>query len=299
MSRSVSGVLLTGLALVAGSAVPAVAAPAVAAPAPADPATVRWEVIDLVSLGDSYSAGLGASSDAVGVPSGSDAVGVPSGTDDGSCRRSDKSYPALWAARHHPRSFAFVACNGATTFDVLSDQVSAVNRDTDLVTITIGGNDVGFVPVLGGCTIVDSDAACESLVEAAEWVSRRVLPMMLARVYLTLRERAPHATVIVLGYPRLFEPTADCADLLVPNATRRAVLNEGADLLDTSIRRVAESLGLRFVDVRSEFAGHGVCSARPWIVAPTGMPLPDGVYHPNEWGYRYGYLAALERAIAG
>ena len=174
-----------------------------------------------------------------------------------------------------------------------------MNRDTDLVTITIGGNDIGFVPVLSGCTIVDSDAACESLIDTAEWVSRRVLPTMLARVYLTLRHRAPHATVIVLGYPRLFEPTADCADLLVPDATRRAVLNEGVDLLDTSIRRIAESLGLRFVDVRSEFAGHGVCSARPWIVAPAGVPLPNGVYHPNESGHRYGYLAALERAMTG
>lgn len=62
-----------------------------------------------VALGDSYSSGLGA--------------GNYDGAS-GNCKRTTRAYPALWAAAHSPQTFAFTACSGARTGDVLSGQLA-------------------------------------------------------------------------------------------------------------------------------------------------------------------------------
>ncbi|MCM2580141.1 GDSL-type esterase/lipase family protein, partial [Streptomyces meridianus] len=91
-----------------------------------------------VALGDSYSSGLGAGS----YDSAS-----------GDCKRSNASYPALWAANNAPASFSFTACSGATTDDVLAGQLGPVNSSTGLVSMSIGGNDAGFADVMTTCVL--------------------------------------------------------------------------------------------------------------------------------------------------
>jgi lysophospholipase L1-like esterase len=236
------------------------------------------EAVDYVALGDSYSSGVG--------------TGVYD-TASGACQRSPLSYPPLWVAEHHPASFAFVACSGARTADVRANQISALRPTTDVVTITIGGNDAGFGPVLQTCTAAESDRTCLAAVDAAEAFERTVLRDRLARTYAAIRAAAPQAHVVVLGYPRLFELTPSCADPLAPNLTRRQKLNEGADVLNSVIGSVSQQYGLSFTDVRDRFAGHGVCSTNPWINGPSA-PGSVGPYHPNQTGYRDGYLDALD-----
>jgi hypothetical protein len=185
------------------------------------------------------------------------------------------------------------------TGEVLGDQITALDPGTDLVTITIGGNDAGFGSILRTCTVAASDSVCIAAVDAAEDFARSVLPGRLARVYAAIRGAAPRAHVIVLGYPRLFELTPGCSDPLAPNLTRRTKLNEGADVIDSVIYKTAvQQPGFGFADVRDEFAGHGVCSADPWINGPS-VPSFVGPYHPNQQGYRDGYLAALDATSAG
>jgi lysophospholipase L1-like esterase len=236
------------------------------------------QAVDYVALGDSYSSGVG--------------TGIYDAAS-GACQRSPLSYPPLWVAEHHPASFAFVACSGATTADVRANQIAALEPTTDLVTITIGGNDAGFGPVLQTCTAAESDRTCFAAVDAAEAFERTVLRDRLARTYAAIRAAAPQAHVIVLGYPRLFELTPSCADPLAPNLTRRSKLNEGADVLNSVIRSVSQQHGLSFTDMRDRFAGHGVCSTNPWINGPS-EPATVGPYHPNQTGYRDGYLDALD-----
>jgi len=237
--------------------------------------------VDYVALGDSYSSGVGTG------------VYDPAS---GDCRRSPLSYPPLWAGQNQPASFGFVACSGARTDDVLANQISALQTNTDLVTITIGGNDVGFAAVLGTCTFAESDRTCFAAVDTAEAFARSALPGRLSRTYAAIRSAAPDARVIVLGYPRLFELTPGCDDPLAPNLARRERLNEGSDVLNTVIQKtVSEQPGFSFADVRSRFAGHGVCSADPWINGPSVPPFV-GPYHPNQTGYRDGYLDALNAA---
>jgi lysophospholipase L1-like esterase len=239
--------------------------------------------VDYVALGDSYSSGVGTG------------VYDPAS---GACARSPLSYPPLWVTEHHPASFEFPACSGAKTADVLASQISVLEPSTDLVTITIGGNDAGFGPVLQTCTAAERDRTCFGAVDAAEAFERSVLPGRLDRTYAAIRRAAPHAQVIVLGYPRLFDLAPSCSDPQAPNLARRKKLNEGADVLNTVIQKtVSHHSGFSFTDVRDRFTDHGVCSADPWITGPS-VPAFVGPYHPNQTGYRDGYLDALDAATA-
>jgi lysophospholipase L1-like esterase len=231
-----------------------------------------------VALGDSYSSGVGTG------------VYDPAS---GDCARSPLSYPPLWVTEHHPASFTFAACSGARIADVLSTQISALRPSADLVTITIGGNDAGFAPVLQICTTATSDHTCTSMVDAAEIFVLFALPIRLAQAYAAIRHAAPHAQVVVLGYPRLFDLAPSCTDAQAPNVKRRSKLNQGADLLDGVIESVSQRFGFTFGDVRKRFASHEVCSADPWINGPSG-PTSGGLYHPTQTGYRNGYLPALD-----
>lgn len=235
--------------------------------------------VDYVALGDSYAAGVGA---------------APDGRS-GECRRSNRSYPARFAAATDPATFVSVACSGATSGKVLFTQVRTVSRQTDLVTITVGGNDTGFAPVLGVCSTATRDEDCTRAVTGGERVAKYLLPVGLTAIIAAVKVQAPRAKIVVLGYPRLFAPGPSCDVPLVPNPARRAALNRAADTLNSSLRGTATRFGARFADVSDAFAAHGVCSADPWINGPS-RPTQTGNYHPTTEGYARGYLPALQTA---
>lgn len=231
-----------------------------------------------VALGDSYSSGVGAG--------GYD----PSS---GSCSRSSRAYAPLWTAGHVVTQFSFAACSGATTDDVRNNQLGALGASTTLVTITIGGNDAGFVNVVSTC-ILGGDGACQWMVDGAKRYATNVLPGKLDSTYAAIRGRAPNARVVVLSYPRLFELTPTC-NVFGLSLAKRTMLNSAADTLAGVTAGRAQAAGDTFVDVRGIFAGHGICGPSTWI-NPTTWPIGDS-YHPTASGYRYGYLAALVGAV--
>lgn len=187
-------------------------------------------------------------------------------------------------------SFQFAACGGAVTADVIDDQVAALSSTTTMVTITIGGNDAGFADVITSCRF-GSTSTCTDAVNDAKAFATATLPGRLDATYAAIRQRAPNARLIVLGYPRLFETTS--CGWLAMSVYKRTILNEAADLLATVIADRAGAAGATFVDTRPYFAGHGVCGADPWIRDVSGV---IEAYHPDADGYRYGYLPALTSA---
>ncbi|MFD7660176.1 SGNH/GDSL hydrolase family protein [Actinosynnema sp. NPDC059797] len=232
------------------------------------PAARAEAPVDYVALGDSYSSGTGAPP----------YVG-------GTCFRSSRGYAQLWADSHDVSSFRYAACGGATTAS-MTDQFASLDAGTDLVTITIGGNDVGFANTMVTC-VTASDTTCVNTVNAGIENARTALPPKLDATYATIRSRAPGATVVVLGYPRLVEPNGSCL-----SATKRAALNRGADALHETIAARAAAAGFRYVDARAHFAGHGACGSSPWINQFSLLRLVES-FHPNANGYRLGYLALL------
>lgn len=226
-----------------------------------------------VALGDSYSSGVGAG----GYISGS-----------GSCKRSTKAYPQLWADAHDPSSFTFAACSGATTGTVNSDQLGGLSSATSLVSITVGGNDVGFSTVMTDC-VTQSDSGCQSAVDAAEAKMDSALPGALDSLFTAIRGKAASAHVVVLDYPHLYDLDATpCAGL---SKTKRTALNGGADKLDTVIEKASADHGFTFSDVRDDFAGHELCTGDGWLHSVT-YPI-DESYHPTATGHADGYLPAL------
>jgi lysophospholipase L1-like esterase len=254
------------LSLAAGLAAVAVTALAV-------PAFAAGE--NYVALGDSYASGTGAGDYG----------------DSGDCMRSANAYPNLWTNANAPASFTFAACSGAVTQDVLNSQVSSLSSDTTMVTISIGGNDAGFVDVITDCTL-GSDQGCIDRVEEAKAFGTSELPGRLDNVYAEIASRAPNAEVFVIGYPRLYKVPGSCSVGL--SDTKRAAINDGADTLAAVTAERAGAAGFNFIDMRGPFTGHEICSGDWWLNSLT-WPVTDS-YHPNKNGHALGYLPALTSA---
>jgi lysophospholipase L1-like esterase len=234
--------------------------------------------VNYVALGDSYSSGVGSGSYL---------------SSSGSCLRSTKAYSALWAAAHSPASYVSLACSGAKTSDVINNQVDALSSATTLVSITIGGNDVGFSSVLTDCVLYGT-STCVSDINAAENQARTTLPGELDAAYNAIRAHAPNAKVVVLGYPRFYDTGVwYCIGL---SGTSRSKINEGADVLDSVSSAAASRHGFTFADVRSRFAsGHEICDGGSWLHSIDWTDIVQS-YHPTAGGQSGGYLPAFTEA---
>jgi lysophospholipase L1-like esterase len=232
--------------------------------------------VNYVALGDSYSSGVGSGSYL---------------SSSGSCLRSTKAYSARWAAAHSPASYVSLACSGAKTSDVVNNQLGPLSSATTLVSITIGGNDVGFSSVLTDCVLYGT-STCVSDVNAAENRARTTLPGQLDAAYNAIRSHAPNAKVVVLDYPRFYDTGVwYCIGL---SGTSRSKINEGADVLDSVISAAAARHGFTFADVRSRFApGHEICDgSSSWLHSVDWTDIVQS-YHPTASGQAGGYLPAF------
>jgi lysophospholipase L1-like esterase len=217
-----------------------------------------------VALGDSYSSG----------------VGTRTYYNDGtSCLRSPKAYgPLIAAARRY--ALTFQACSGAKTGDVNANQLGPLNSSTNLVTITIGGNDAGFTTVIENCAIPFFN--CDGAINNANSFIQNQLPALLDTTYNNIRSRATRAHVVVLGYPHLFTSDGRTCNFNALTPSREKRLNQTADLLAGVVSRRAAGHGFTFVDPRAAFLPHEVCSSSEWLNGQS-WPVSES-YHPNVSG---------------
>jgi lysophospholipase L1-like esterase len=233
-----------------------------------------------VALGDSYAVGVGTYT--------YDNPNDP-------CRRGPLAYSRLWAAAHPSTTYVEESCSGAEVADVVNQAAAGLTPDTSLVTVQVGGNDVGFVSVLETCILNLPDSTCLNAVNTAISTGRSVLPGSLSSLYAGIRAKAPAAQVVVMGYPRMYKIGGNC--LFGLSDTKRSALNNAADVLDGLIQTAAATAGFRFVDARTVFAGHEICSGNPeWLTSLQWDKLNES-YHPTANGHR-GYFGALT-AVTG
>lgn len=245
------------------------------APVPAHAAPPTY-----VALGDSYSSGTGTRSY------------LADGT---SCQRSTSAFPALIAAA---RGYAlnFRACSGAKIPDVTTAQLGALSSGTNYVTISVGGNDAGFADVLTECAKPGWMSSCGSRIDTAQAFIRNTLPGRLGTLYASIRARAPHAMVVVVGYPRIFMGE-DCNALTWFSPTEQTRLNATADQLNSRLAAAASAAGFSFANPTSRFIGHAVCDSPAWI---NGLSSPvSESYHPNAPGHSGGYTPAVSGLLTG
>ena len=232
-----------------------------------------------VALGDSFSSG----------------VGTGSYTLSSSCKRSVYAYPYLLSQQRAGTSLTFVACSGATTADLLSSQLPALDTaPTTIVTLTIGGNDIGFANLIYQCTIADCSASLDSTRLSLD----ATIGARLDNVYGSVQgHAAPGAKIVVLGYPREFG-SSGCLGTFGITSTERAKANQLADALDATIAaHVSRFPGIAYESAIASFASHPVCSAAPWL---NGLNLFNTTesYHPTRSGNSLGYLP-LVRLVTG
>ncbi|MGG8407428.1 SGNH/GDSL hydrolase family protein [Streptomyces sp. 12297] len=230
-----------------------------------------------VALGDSYSSGVGAGS----YDSAS-----------GNCKRSTKAYPVLWKNAHSPDTFAFTACSGARTGDVTGSQLAPLNADTDLVSITIGGNDAGFADVMTTC-VLQSESTCLSRIAQAKAYVDSTLPGQLDTVYNAIHAKAPNARVVVIGYPRFYKLGGSCTTGL--SETERSAINGASDYLNAATDKRARDHGFAFAPVAGAFTGHEICSGSAWLHSVNWLNIGES-YHPTASGQSGGYLPVFTSA---
>lgn len=223
-------------------------------------------------LGDSYSAGTGG------------------GGETAPCLQSPNSYGSVYAAATG-RTLLNLACYGATTADVQARQVPLIPATTKLITLTVGGNDIGTGDVSLACTAATQSTQCSAAL-ATSIQKLGQLPPKIKALVKAIKAQAPSARVAFLGYPALFEP-ANMTLLGYPadQVKTARLMNGAAGLLNAVIATSALGNGARYVPVAWAFAGHGIPSASQWIIGP-GDPSPF-VFHPTAAGYLNGYAASL------
>jgi lysophospholipase L1-like esterase len=239
------------------------------------PAAANSDNVQYVALGDSYAAGVGA------------------GSYDGSrCVRSSNGYPELLDSERRIVLQVNATCAGATITYVADNLPSELNRDTRLVTLTVGGNDLGFAGLAGPClagTLEPED--CLAAIDNAVAVDRLSdLGRALTGLYAQVADAAPEARIVVTGYPFLFEPPA--AGDPSPSAEIINRLREATALLNDTIEEAVAAtreadVKIVYVDVTAAFVGHGIGTRDPqdlFINRPGPTPSVED-FHPNVAGY--------------
>ena len=224
--------LVTTLVLTGAAAFPAQAAK----PEPISPLTYS-------ALGDSFAAGFGAGR--------VNELG-----------QSAKAYHVVLAGRHNVN---FLAVAGGTT-DTVAYQITFVPGTTQQVTLTVGGNDLGFVPKATACFA--SLAAC-----AFSAADLGTLTESLSANIAAIHVKAPAATIYVTGYPLLFQADSGLCvvgDIAGATPTVPVVISEAkADAMDADAVALNSAIMsaiagpthhyAKYVDVTAAFTGHGLC----------------------------------------
>src|SRR3954453_16045394 len=222
------------------------------------------------------------------------------------CGRSDHNYPSLVDEALKPNVFRDVSCGSAETEHMEHPQTglplggtnppqfNALSKDTDLVTIGIGGNDAGLVGVAEDWGQLDATAPngtpCKDKYTAGgrDRVAERIeqARQKIDAVLQGIHARSPHARVAIVGYPHVPPPNGQACWPLVP-------LSPGdMHYVDQLIIRINQMIedealpnGAEFVDTYRDSGGHDVCKTPPdrWFegLVPTEPAYP---LHPNAKG---------------
>jgi lysophospholipase L1-like esterase len=248
----------------------------------------------LLALGDSFSAGEGAGSY------------DPSTNNPGrnTCHRSRLAWPTRVADKLGLVALPSLACSGAVVREVTDggrrheperqiSQISRISHDPDVITITIGGNDLGFASVLEAC--VFGNCRRHYSKPSGDILEHRItaLASELPGAYARIRRAAPNARLVVMGYPRLFADgdlgrAGNCAAFGRITTAETNYLNALVRKTDIAIAGAAEIAGADFIDVTDAFDGQELrCSGPSYMNRLKIVPrrLFKASFHPNARGY--------------
>jgi len=238
-----------------------------------------------VSLGDSYTSG----------------PGIPMQRNDPpGCLRSDHNYPSIARPKLPVTKFVDVSCSGAQTkhFSTAQDltpdpdnapQYNSLNRADKIVTIGIGGNDIGFSdivktcakqnPLGAGCNATYVHDGRDELREKIDAIAPKI-----AAVLNEVKQQAPRAKVFLVGYPTIVPETGDGCYPFVPVLPQDTpYLRSVAKYLNSMLQGQAANGGATYVDTATSSIGHDYCAIDNWVEG-TVPRSPAAPVHPNAKG---------------
>jgi lysophospholipase L1-like esterase len=234
-----------------------------------------------------------------------------------SCFKSTQNYPSVLARELGIANFTDISCGGAQTKDMTGvqsgvpgqsvPQFSALKADTDLVTISIGGNDIGFGEIIQNCAsrgLLDPHGApCKAYY--GDTLSQRIAATApkLAAVLNGIKQRSPKAKIVVVGYLRVLPPAGGCWPIVPISAGDVPFLDAMQQQLNGMMAAQAKAAGAAWVNPYDISLGRDVCAA-PWVkwvegLIPTRLAFP---VHPNASGMAAvgeQVAAALSSGLAG
>jgi lysophospholipase L1-like esterase len=283
MRRTIT-VLTTAVVAVVVGTVTALPAAAKNSPPNANPHSIKTS--PYVALGDSYSSAAGVQPFVPGSPP--------------ACSRSLLNYPHDIAAATGAESFTDVTCSGARTSDFFTSQsagvppqLEAVTKNTKLVTMTIGGNDGGaFSGILQACVAASARSPfgnpCQQTYGTTfnDIVAGQTYPN-LVKALTAVHKKAPSATVVILGYPRVLPDTGvlACYPSMPIAMGDVPYVVDWAETLNSAVEKAAVETGSRFIDMSTSSLGHDACQlpGTRWI-EPLSNPINAFPVHPNATG---------------
>jgi GDSL-like Lipase/Acylhydrolase family len=260
--------------------------------APASARAAYW-----VGLGDSYAAGPLIPNQSL----------FPLG-----CLRSDHNFAHLAAAGH---TLADVSCSGAKTTNMTASQstdagtnppqFNALSADTHVVSLQIGGNDIGFTEILENCATANPFGhPCKDRYDAGgnDTISARIqaAATKVATVLAGIHSRSPGARVLVVDYAAILPETGSGCWPQVPlSFSDVPYLRQREKNLNAMLRTQATANGATYVDDYTPSIGHDACksSGTRWVepLVPTNAAAP---FHPNARG-EAGVAGPVAAAAAG
>jgi lysophospholipase L1-like esterase len=240
-----------------------------------------------VAMGSSFAAGPG--------------VGAPADQPPTRCARSAQNYAHIAAARLG-YALVDVSCSGARTAHItgpwneIAPQIDALTPDAALVTMTIGGNDVGYIGNLGAasCAATAADPSTCPKINPPDAARFAALEQSMRATFAAVRARAPQARIIVVEYPRVLPDEGACALTPLSPESAALALATAKQLADVTAHAAAAE-GAEVLKASELSRGHDACAAEPWM---NGYLTASGTratvtYHPNQAG-----MAAVGEALA-
>jgi lysophospholipase L1-like esterase len=236
-----------------------------------------------VALGDSYSAASGV---------------LPLDLSAPQCLRSTRNYPHVIAGTTGAQ-LTDVTCGAAETNDYfesqypgVAPQLDALKGDTQLVTMTIGGNDSGvFIGTIVSCgtaglTTLGQGSPCKDRYGSSfeDTINNTTYPSLVKSLN-AVRAKAPSAQVAILGYPWIMPASGGCFDKM-PIAQGDVPYVRGIQAtLNDAVRRAAAATGATYVDLNTVSNGHDACQpiGVRWV-EPVLQGTNPVIVHPNALG---------------
>lgn len=234
--------------------------------------------LDYVAMGSSFAAGPS-------IPP------VQSSSGAAACSRSNNNYASI-VARDTGAKLTDVTCSGATTANILTTnqgsqppQINAVTSATDLVTVTIGGNDVNYLGSMVTYSCQNGGGTnCGTVDQAAINTALGAVGRRIENVVNAVHSRAPQARVLLVSYSTLLPDAGGCRGVPL-TADQRVFERTVAVRLAQAYISAANDTGATLVRLATASHGHDACAAVPWV--EKYKPASGRTtYHPNEAGMK-------------